>query len=187
MNSVTVPYLCGGILLELLLQARPPRTNAREKTLYGTDGLSEPDLMNGLINVVTGSESSVAGDSLKKAASQYKSCKTNGNTYITFAETPTIVSFDSLVKSKDSILFARVSEFIDRFIDPNKAEWLVQALIEVITADTEINDTDEFAIGAEKNTSKSNLSEIQLVELQPFLISVLHYVDRKSTRLNSSH
>ena len=51
-----VPYLCGGILLCLILQAKRLRKKARNKFKGGTDGLRNCDVMKSLVYVVTGEE-----------------------------------------------------------------------------------------------------------------------------------
>ena len=49
-----MPYLCGGILFSLILQARKTRTKTRDKLKGGSDGLKDTDVMMGLVEVVTG-------------------------------------------------------------------------------------------------------------------------------------
>ena len=71
-----VPYLCGGIFFGLLLQARKNRTKARDKQKGGSDGLSDADVMKGLVYVVTGESVKVSGKTFAKATSMYKSLKT---------------------------------------------------------------------------------------------------------------
>lgn len=54
-----VPYLCGGTLFSLILQARRQRTKARDKYKGGSDGLKDKEVMIGLVYVVTGSNTTV--------------------------------------------------------------------------------------------------------------------------------
>lgn len=54
MTQKKIPYLCGGILFSLILQARKTRTKARDKFNSGSDGLNDTDVMMGLVEVVTG-------------------------------------------------------------------------------------------------------------------------------------
>ncbi len=44
-----MPYLCGGILFSLILQARKTRTKTRDKLKGGSDGLKDTDVMMGLV------------------------------------------------------------------------------------------------------------------------------------------
>ena len=52
MTPTKVPYLCGGILFSLILQARKTRIKARDKFNSGSDGLKDTDVMMGLVKVV---------------------------------------------------------------------------------------------------------------------------------------
>ena len=95
-----VPYLCGGIFFGLILQARKNRVKARDKQKGGSDGLSDADVMKGLVYVVTGESINASGKTLAKATSQYKSCLISDNTYIPFKDTATIQLFDNDLKNK---------------------------------------------------------------------------------------
>lgn len=176
MAPPNVPYLCGGILFDLLLQARKHRQNAREKYDSGSDGLSDPEVMMQFVSIVTGEEPVSPIGNYKKCTSQYKSCQLNSNTYIPFTETSTVAAFDSAIKSKNSDVLKRMSEFVDRFISREKAEWLVKALIEVILNDSDVTESDKFAINRAQMAAPSELRNLTRIELQPFLLSVLHYV-----------
>lgn len=176
MASPNIPYLCGGIMFALLLQARKPRQKARDRQKSGTDGLSDPDVMEKFVYIVTGENTGMAGSTLKKSTSEYKSCQINSNIYIPFDETSTITAFDTAIKNKKPNLLHRMSEFVERFINLEKAEWLVKALIEVIENDAEMTQTKEFAINREQKVNSSNLKNVTRIELQPFLLSILHYV-----------
>lgn len=176
MASSNIPYLCGGILFDFLLEARKSRHNARDKYNSGSDGLSDPEVMKKFVYIVTGEDTGITGKTLKKATTQYKSCQISNSTYIPFKETSTVSAFDSAVKNKKPDLLNRMSEFIDRFINLNKAEWLVKALIEVIVNDAEIAQTDKFAVTIAQYANPSELKDVTRIELQPFLLSVLHYV-----------
>ena len=124
-----VPYLCGGIFFGLILQARKSRVKARDKQKGGSDGLSDADVMKGLVYVVTGESINASGKTLAKATSQYKSCLISDNTYIPFKDTATIQLFDDEVKNKKTDIVSRMSEFTTVFINEKKREWLVKAIL----------------------------------------------------------
>ena len=177
MTPTKVPYLCGGILFSLILQARKTRTKARDKFNSGSDGLKDTDVMMGLVNVVTGDcFDSAQGGTFGKCTTQFKTCQDYGNTYISFTKPLVISSYDSSVKQKDPDLLNRMSEFINRFINEICSEWLVKSLIEVIQDDAEIDKNTLFDIALNKSITKENLDSITEVELPVFLLSVLHFV-----------
>lgn len=177
MTPTKVPYLCGGILFSLILQARKTRTKARDKYNGGSDGLKDTDIMMGLVKVVTGdSFVSTQGNTFGKCTTQFKTCQDYGTTYIPFTDATVISSFNSSIKKKDSDLLNRMSEFISKYINAVRAEWLVKALFEVIQTDEEIEPNTPFSVTIEKNVAKKDLCDISEVELPTFLLSVLNFI-----------
>ena len=177
MTPTKVPYLCGGILFSLILQARKTRIKARDKFNSGSDGLKDTDVMMGLVKVVTGdSFESAQGGTFGKCTTQFKTCQDYGTTYIPFTDPSVISSYTSSIKQKDPDLLTRMSEFINRFINEMRSEWLVKSLIEVIQDDAEIDKNTLFDIALNKSVTKENLNSITDVELPVFLLSVLHFV-----------
>lgn len=177
MTPTKVPYLCGGILFSLILQARKTRTKARDKFNSGSDGLKDTDVMMGLVNVVTGDTfDSAQGSTFSKCTTQFKTCMDYGTTYIPFTDPSVISSYTSSIKQKDPDLLHRMSEFVSRFINEVRSEWLVKALIEVIQTDAEIDKNTSFFITLRETTTKENLNNVTEVELPVFLLSVLHFI-----------
>lgn len=177
MSSVKIPYLCGGILFSLILQARKTRTKARDKYYGGSDGLKDTDVMMGLVEVVTGdSFIKNQGKTFGKCTTQFKTCLNYGTTYIPFTDSSVVSSFSSSVKQKDPNLLKRMSGFINKYINEVRSEWLVKALFEVIQNDNEIDYDTSFAISSQTDTAKKNLDSVKEVELPMFLLSVLSFI-----------
>lgn len=173
MAPTKIPHLCGGILFDLLLEARKPRRKARNKLSGGTDGLTAADVYSGLIEVVTGEKMNYAGKTFNKCVSNYKNCSYSKGVYVPFTEPTTQSAFVSQYKRKDHDLLERMSGFIDTYLNENKCEWLVRALIETmqqeqLDIDIAINNTDLLKVG-DLHTEKA-------IDLVPFLLSVLNYV-----------
>ena len=83
-----MPYLCGGILFSLILQARKTRTKTRDKLKGGSDGLKDTDVMMGLVEVVTGDcFDSAQGTTFGKCTTQF----------IPFTGPSVISSFNSII------------------------------------------------------------------------------------------
>ncbi len=177
MANSSVPRLCGGILYCLLLEARKPRRKARNKLDGGTDGLTEPDVFAGLIHVVTGEDASgYRGETLKKSATEYKKCLHSSGEYVPFTSPATVSAFDSEIKRKDPDLLKRMSGFIETYLNVSRCEWLVRAVIETIQSDTEVSSSAEFAVDYDCYITKRELHTVRTVALQPFLLSVIHYI-----------
>lgn len=174
-----VPYLCGGIFFGLLLQARKNRTKARDKQKGGTDGLSDADVMKGLIRVVTGENISAAGKTFAKATSQYKSCQISNNTYIPFKDVATVTAFDNAVKNNDQEVELRMSEFVHTYLNDKKREWLAKALFETIMLDETIPADELFEVFEEQSYNKKDLVSQVYIDLPHFLLSVLHFIITK--------
>lgn len=176
------PYLCGGILFTLILQARKIRTKARNKFNSGSDGLNDTDIMMGLIEALTGNGlDSCQGKTFGKVTSQFKTCQSYGTTYITFTEPSFISSFNSSMKKKDSDLLERMSEFVGKYINEKRSEWLVKALFEVIEQDEEIDANTTFYVTQSTAVKKNELVNITEVELPVFLLSVLSLIINERT------
>ena len=177
MPTTIVPYLCGGTFFSLLLQIRKERNKARNSLNSEIDGLSDVDLMKGLLHVVTQNNASDLYDpTFKKNVSQYKSCQMNSGTYIPLTDEAVISNFDNAVKHKNSDVLKRMSEFVDKFLNINLATWLVSALLEVIEDDSNIGDNAQFFIDSDTILTKRDLRETRVFEFQPFLLAVLHYI-----------
>ena len=177
MKQKNIPYLCGGTLLLLLERAKKAGISARERSQGINDSLSNPEMLKGLINVVTGVWPQVYDESFKKNTSQYRKCEISGNTYITFNDKDTINRFDSNVKGKFSNVVCRMIGFTNRFISPGNADRLVRELVDVILKDQGISDDDYFYIKCDGSSiTKADLIKQYHFDLQPFLVGVLHYI-----------
>ena len=176
MPTEKIPHLCGGILFDLLLEARRTRRKARNKLEGGTDHLTAVDVYAGLIKVVTGDDISAAGRTISKACSLYKTCQTDSGVYVPFTERATINAFDAAMKTKKTDILIRMSEFINSYVNIERCEWLVRALIETIHEDEDIQGNEEFLIDYDTIVCADDLPFVSNVVLEPFLISVLRFV-----------
>ena len=82
MPSLGKPYLCGGIFLTQLMQARKSRAGVRERYAGESDGLSDPETMLAFIKVVCPDFTVPAGKTFKENTSSYKNCRKNSGTYL---------------------------------------------------------------------------------------------------------
>lgn len=174
MTPAKIPHLCGGILFGLLCEAKKTRCKARDKLNGGSDGLTIPGIYAGLINVVTGDDVSFyARSTLKKCATNYRTCVNSTGDYVPFTNPANQSAFDAQYKKKDPDLLKRMSRFIGTYLNEAKCEWLVRALIETMQA--EQLDT-EIAISHAETLKVSDLHTSKAISFLPFLLSVIHYV-----------
>ena len=136
-----IPFLCGGILFGLIYEAKKQRTEIRRASYNSKgDSLSIPEVFSGFISIFTGSNDNLKahGDSLKKCASKYRTCESSHSTYIPFKDMATRSSFESKLKNNRSEICERVSNFTRTYLDEQKCEWLVKAILETIKTDISI-------------------------------------------------
>ena len=176
MTKNKTPHLCGGTFFDLLLETRKTRSKARDKFNGGTDGLSATAVFDGLVEIVTGENVSSRGGTSSKCVSNYKNCTSSKGVYIPFTNPVTQSAFDAKYTAKSAELYTRMSEFINKFLNRDKCEWLVRALIE--TMQKELVDT-EIAINYTESMKVSELHTADSIVFLPFLLSVLHYVVEK--------
>jgi hypothetical protein len=180
------PRLCGGTFFTLVLQALRQRMRAREHYNGERDGLSDPEVLTGLIKVVN-PDYQVPKDGLNKGkTNDYKSCKTSEGTYLPFGDTQEVRAFDFRVRNNFREAIKPMSAFIEDFIDTGtsvgKHVHLVKALVDLIQQDQSIPNDDELYIGENgEKTKKAALGDLTEVFLPSFLLGVWHYavVNRK--------
>lgn len=179
-NSI-YPRLCGGTFFVLALQALKPRIKAREHYSGERDGLSDPEVLTGLIKVINPDYQVPKGGLNKGKTNEYKSCKASVGTYLPFGDTLEIQAFDLRVRNnyqealKQMIIF--VKNFIDTGASVGKHEHLVKALVDLIQKDQSIPGETEFYIGENGvKIKKVALGDLKKVCLPSFLLGVWHYV-----------
>ena len=182
MPSLGKPYLCGGIFLTQLMQARKSRAGVRERYAGESDGLSDPETMLAFIKVVCPDFTVPAGKTFKENTSSYKNCRKNSGTYLPFAVTSAEVrTFDECVRGDYATALTRMVSFTDDFLEVGKSakkdEHLVEALVEIIRDDEDIPATAVFYINEDGSPStKAQLLAITAVCFQAFLVGVWHHI-----------
>ena len=122
MPSLGKPYLCGGVFLTQLMQARKPRAGMRERYAGESDGLSDPETMLAFIKVMCPDFTVPAGKTFKENTSSYKNCRKNSGTYLPFAVTSAEVrTFDECVRGDYATALTRMVSFTDDFLEVGKS------------------------------------------------------------------
>ena len=151
MSNEHYPYLCGGILLNLLIEAKKPAISSREKLNGKKSLISDADILKGLIKLVTGEEVIASSATLKKDTSEYKKCNINSTSIITFTEASTIATFRDKYFNHCWELVEEVAEFIDTYLFENKLNWLIKSLLEIIISDNNILDEHKFLFSKDQH------------------------------------
>lgn len=175
------PRLCGGTFFTLVLQALRQRMNAREHYKGDSDGLSDPEVLVGLINVINPAYTNPGKEKLRAIVNNYKRCETSTSTYFPFDDDQVVTAFDMTVKIDYQTSLNGMIKFVNDFLDVNKKIHkdinLVRALVDLIQQDQSIKASDEFYIEPNgKKKKKAALGDLKEVCLPSFLLGVWHYV-----------
>lgn len=175
------PRLSGGTFFTLVLQALKQRTSARGHITAERDGLSNPEVLSGLIRVINPDFIRPNKDTFSTNTSDYMKCKISRGTYFPFNEPATIDAFDRRVKNDYQVALASMSDFVNYFVDAGKAVgkdvWLVKALIELIDADESIGGQERFYSCKDgRFITKTELVGIREACLAAFLLGIWHYI-----------
>ena len=178
MSNEHYPYLCGGILLNLLIEAKKPAISSREKLNGKKSLISDADILKGLIKLVTGEEVIASSATLKKDTSEYKKCNINSTSIITFTEASTVATFRDKYFNHCWELVEEVAEFIDTYLFENKLNWLIKSLLEIIISDNNILDEHKFLFSKDQHIRKIDIcsANIKNIEIEFFIISVLVHI-----------
>ncbi len=180
MSNCVYPRLCGGTFFTLVLQALKQRVKVREHYNGERDGLSDPEVLIGLIKVINPNYQVPKNGLNKGKTNDYKSCKISDGTYLPFGDTPEVRTFDSRIKTSYQEALKPMTAFIQDFLDTGTAvrkhELLVKALIDLIQKDQSIPEQDEFFIGENgEKIKKAAFGDLSEVYLPSLLLGVWHY------------
>lgn len=114
MTIIEYPRLCGGTFFTLVLQALKQRMKAREHYKGESDGLTDPDVLMGLIRVINPDFVEPMA-SLKGKTNDYKSCTVSTGTYLPFGDTAVIDAFDKRVRTSYSATISSTTGRSSRF------------------------------------------------------------------------
>jgi hypothetical protein len=165
----------------LVLQALRQRVKARQHYKGERDGLSDPEVLIGLIKVINPDYQEPKEGALKGKTNDFKSCKTSTGQYLPFGDKPEVEAFDERVRTDYQAALGAMTEFAAMFLETGTAVQkdvrLVKALIDLIEQDDSIQPNEEFYIeengGKIKKTALGGLNDVCL---PAFLLGVWHYV-----------
>ena len=184
------PRLCGGTFFTLVLQALRQRMNAREHYDGDSDGLSDPEVLVGLIRVINPAYTDPGKEKLKTIANNFKQGGNSRSVYFPFHDDQVINAFDQTVRVNYQTALNGMIGFVNDFLDMSepvhKDVNLVRAVVDLIQQDQTIEATDEFYVGPNgEKKKKAALGDLKEVCLPSFLLGVWHYivVNRKDNNI----
>ncbi len=175
------PRLCGGTFFTLVLQALQQRMNAREHYSGGNDGLTDPEVLVGLLQVINPGYKDPGKETMSGTANNYKACKTSTGTHLPFDDMQILSAFDDRVQNDYQTALKGMTGFVNAFLDLNafvhKDANLVRGLVDLIQQDQSIQDNEYFYIGPNgEKVKKAAFGGLTEVCFPSFLLGVWHYV-----------
>ncbi|CAB0854969.1 hypothetical protein FRC0360_00727 [Corynebacterium diphtheriae] len=181
--------LTAGTFFVLLQEALLPRSKARDTVAGKADGLSNPEILAGLIRIVRPKfEPPSAGKTFKQQTSELRNCKNDGNTtYMPVGGQDFARDFDELIENDLPQALARTRDFVDRFIDVgSKGLRLVQMLGTVINRDVAITNNQVVALlPGGSHLTKAQLGDAKEICIESLILGVWKYVSDPTVRNTS--
>lgn len=165
----------------LVLQALRQRMKAREHYSGDSDGLSDPEVLVGLIKVINPAYADPGKEKLKTIVNNYKRCEISTSTYFPFGDDQVISAFDKTVRNNYQTVLNEMISFVNDFLDVSETVHkdvnLVRALVDLVQQDQTIKASDEFFIGKNgERKKKAALGDLKKVCIPSFLLGVWHYI-----------
>lgn len=169
---VNPPFLCGGTLTTLIMRARKTRP---DKFNDPSDKLSEPEVLAGLVEAITGLNWHPELRTLKKVASNYKNCLSSST--IPLEDASIASQYGADLEFNFQAAVKRMGAFALKYLDQFNASQLVKSIIEIIRDDSLISPCDFFYMnGYDHPITKHQLEVENEVSIAQFLVGVWHYV-----------
>ncbi len=175
------PRLCGGTFFTLVVQSLRQRMQAREHYKGQSDGLTDPEVLAGLIRAAYPDYAFPGKQAMKTQTNNYKACRISSGAYLPFDDRDVIRSFDARVRRDHGAALEAMTSFVKNYLDltgsVGRAVTLVRALAELILEDDTIDPREAFCIGENgEMTEKKAFAGLTEVCLPAFLLGIWHYV-----------
>lgn len=158
MQRNSIDRLSGGTLFSLIVQAMRQRTNSQETQIGKIEGVTEETCMKTLLGIMYEPYRSFNGNSLKTNLNLYKKCEISSGAGIPMEDDVLINSFRDGMRNRYFEMLKAMDDFVSKYIEPGKKEWLIYAVLELIYVDDNINpDTELFLITSGKKIVKKDI------------------------------
>lgn len=168
-------FLCGGVFLFLL-------SNTFKNT-------KNPDLMAGLINVITGKKYAGEKGTLASRTSSCINCSSDYSIYIPINNNSGLNFFiNNFLENKFYTDYInRMDNFILGKINDSEGIRLVKSLLYIIENDSKISDNQKFyIINNSDPITKNKIKEITSFSLSAFLLGIIYFIVTKRNNVNNN-
>lgn len=179
MKEKPVPYLCGGIFLVMLTEAKGKSATRRQLRNGIKDRVSNRNMLEGLIQFLMPSfKQPSAGRTFDGDTTDYRACKVSYGINLPFDDDVEIKGFDNRVKNQYMTELKKMDEFVDEFLrtdSDERMQWLIRALLILIEKDQLIKlETTFFYLNAP--VTKADLLSLDSYCLSSLLLAVWHFI-----------
>lgn len=179
MKTKPLPYLCGGIFLVLLTEAKGKAASRRQLRSGKKDRVSNRNMLEALIQMVVPSfQQPLAGRTFEGDTSDYRACKVAYGENLPFDDDVEIQAFDKRVKTQYITVLKEMDEFVDSFLRTDSDErmkWLIQALLILLEKDKLITPDTHFFLSSDPIT-KAELLSLDHYCLSSLLLGIWHFI-----------
>ncbi len=179
MKTIPVPYLCGGIFLVLLTEAKGKKTSPRQLKRGKKDRVSNRNMLEALIQFVVPSfNQPAAGRTFEGDTTDYRACKVSYGENLPFNDEVEIEAFDRRVRTQYISVLRQMNDFIDCFLrteSEEKMKWLFKAFLTIIDKDQSITSDTKIYMG-ENPIAKADILALDHYCLSSLLLGLWHYI-----------
>lgn len=179
MKNKPVPYLCGGIFLVMLTEAKGKAASRRQLRSGKKDRVSNRNILEGLIQFLMPSfNQPPAGRTFEGDTSDYRACKVEYGENLPFDDDVEIRGFDKRVKTQYITELRKMDEFIDNFLSTDsqeKMQTLIKRLLILIDKDQLVKPEPLFYL-SEAPVTKSELLSQDHYCLSSLLLAIWHFI-----------
>lgn len=190
MDDNFVPYLCGGVLFSFLVELHSDTAQKYHEFQRGKTNINQTEIMGRLKEIIHPAYSHNSHEenlTLKKTASEYRTCKSDGGKIIPFEQSEYVkLGFDKSVKEQYEKVLKQMTAFTTECF-PTRNDSAMRTLVErtliLIRDDNSIEDDTPFFINENGSSiSKKNLMDKKNFCFQAFLVGAWHYIITRPTK-----
>lgn len=173
-NNNMCYYLCGGVFLSLIIEAKVQGNQIRNAFITPSSTPNNAEILRDLIKLFYSEFNPQKNKTFPSDVSKYKRCKKNFSDWLPFDDDALIAQYDNKVNQDYSSAYTDMREFAHKNINlRNKGKWLTRAILFIIDKDTSIQYPFITAKGVMRKSDLLNQQEYDLIDL---LLATWHYI-----------
>ena len=177
MSEYSNPYLCGGTFFNLLLESKTNSTYIRSSLTNEYEKNTEVSFLKRLVSIFNEDIPSYKEDTLKKNTYEFKRCTLKSSGWLNFDNKALLNAFIMKYENEYISLFDKMVFICNDYEITNNKDWIVKALLELISLDDKISNKDIFYLGyTKKEANKKEILSMDSFILEEFLLCIWHFI-----------